>query len=158
MRTNYFHVIDPDAFREFMDKCHGAEEEIRLFERMDESNNPVFAFGVIGGIFGYIERTTPSPVTDDAAAPEPITDPADEDEDDYEGFAYREFFSGLQRHLAPGDACIIFMVGNEGLECIDGDATIITKKDMTCLDLAHCALRQARKMLRNRKWETQMFD
>lgn len=177
IRTNYFHVIDPDAFREFMSKVEGLEDKIRLFEDKDEDGNSVFGFGVYGGIFGYVDRTPHSPATDEADAPEPIADTTDEDEDDeiYDDLdfddveepdvpeddeeidpdaAYQDFLNGIQHHLAPDDACIIFEAGNEGLRYVVGSATVITKDDMTSLDIDFYALRLARKMLGNEDWET----
>ena len=40
-RTNYFHVKDPAAFREFMESAIDIEE---LWEEKDKDGNPVFGF------------------------------------------------------------------------------------------------------------------
>lgn len=53
IRTNYFHVKDPEKFRELMDKVYG-EFEVEVWERNDENGNPMFAFGSYGGIGGVV--------------------------------------------------------------------------------------------------------
>ena len=52
VRTNYFHVKDPEKFREFMNHVYGSEDSIDLWEEKDSGGNPVFGFGVYGGISG----------------------------------------------------------------------------------------------------------
>ena len=52
VRSNYFHVKDPELFRQFMARVYGANGTVELWEEKDANGQTVFAFGSYGGISG----------------------------------------------------------------------------------------------------------
>lgn len=56
IRTNYFHVKDENAFRTFMSRVYGCEDDIELWEEKDKDGRAVFGFGVYGGISGIRDQ------------------------------------------------------------------------------------------------------
>ena len=55
VRTNYFHVKDEEQFRALMAKTAGDEDGIELWDDViDGDGNPMFGFGVYGGISGIL--------------------------------------------------------------------------------------------------------
>ena len=131
VRTNYFRVKDPDAFREYMDHVSGAEDQIRVWN--EEGGR--FGFGCYGGIAGI-------PTEDNGS-------------DDYDPeWDYDAFINGLREHVADNDAIIILEVGNEKLRYLCGQATIITSKEIKFLDMETLAVRSARDMLENPEYTT----
>ncbi len=136
VRTNYFRVKDEEAFREFMGRVYGSEDNIDLWEETDDAGRKLFGFGCYGGISGVI------------AAKE------DEDEDADET-SYDEFISRLQKYVADDDAIIIFEVGNEKLKYLVGHALIITSKEIENISLKLMATQLAAGLLENDNWQTQ---
>lgn len=132
VRTNYFHVKDPDAFRSFMCRVYGTEDDVELWEVKDHDGNLVFGFGTNGGISG-------------------LCDVDEEDNDD----SYDLFIDGLQEHLCDDDAAIILEVGHEKLRYIVGSATVVTKKHCEYLDIRSLATAKAAELLGNPQWTTQ---
>ena len=137
-RTNYFHVKDEAAFREFMGKVVGDEDGIELWIRQDAQGNTLFGFGVYGCISGI-----PVPVLDDNG------ENTGETENDFDAFT-----DGLQQHVAEDDAIIIFEAGHEKLRYVGGGATIITAKTIKYIDLQTAACKKAAELLQNDKWTT----
>lgn len=39
IRTNYFHVKDPEAFKAFMDTVYASEDEIKMWEEVDQTTS-----------------------------------------------------------------------------------------------------------------------
>ena len=155
-RTNYFHVNDPDSFREFMAHVEGCEEDVQLWEEKDAEGNPVFGFGCDGNIFGYVEHNLP--VDCDPAFNGDVTiDDEGLDEDDGPDYdvCYSAFVKGLQEHVADNDAVIIFESGHEKLRYVVGSAVIITKTDVEYVNIEDAAIAQARQMLNNDSFTTQ---
>lgn len=136
IRSNYFHVKDPDAFRAFMGRVYGTTDFISFWQERDLSGQPVFGFGTHGAIGGLRNAK------------------ADED-DDADESAYDEFISGLQEHVAEDDAVILLEVGHEKLRYINGSATIITSSDRDYLSISTLAKYRAATMLGNSQWDTQ---
>lgn len=135
IRTNYFRVKDPGAFREFMTHVYGSEDSVDLWEEKDGNGNLLFGFGVRGGISGL--RSAAS----------------DEDEDLDEN-AYDEFIDGLRKQVAEDDAIIILEAGKEAMRYVVGQATIITSKGTEYLNIARLAQARAAAMLGNSDWHT----
>lgn len=134
-RTNYFHVKDPEAFRNLMSSVEA--EDIRLWEEKDEDGNLIFGFGCFGNIAGI-------PFQDDAG--EMVTD-----EDSYENF-----LAELKKSVDEHDAIILIESGHEKLRYISGIATVITGDSIKYLDLSMAALGLARRMLGNEKYDPRM--
>lgn len=80
VRTNYFHVQDPELFRQFMARVYGTDGSVELWEDKDENDQPVFAFGSYGGIGG-------------------LRDAAEDTSIETDETAYDEFICGLQHHV-----------------------------------------------------------
>lgn len=137
-RTNYFHVKDEAAFREFMGKVVGDEDGIELWIRQDAQGNTLFGFGVYGCISGI---------------PVPVLDENGEDTGDTEN-DYDAFISGLQQHVAEDDAIVIFEAGHQKLCYVGGGALIITAKETYYIDLQTSACKKAAELLQNDKWTT----
>lgn len=138
-RTNYFHVKDPAAFREFMESAIDIEE---LWEEKDKDGNPVFGFSAYGFPTIPCKRTVEAPLEDNDF---------DEEYDDLDTDA---FVSGIQSHLADDDALIFTEIGSEKMRYLVGCATVITKDASDSINLDDRAITLARKMLRNPKWQT----
>lgn len=130
IRTNYFRVKDPEAFKNFMGKVYACEDEIEVWEEVDRDNKLVFGFGCYSGISGL--------AVDD-----------DECETDYDAF-----IEGLQKHVADDDAVIIFEAGNEKLRYVIGSATIVTSRDYEYIDIVGEGTKLAAELLGNPKWKT----
>jgi len=135
VRTNYFHVKNPDLFRKFMERVYGTEDSVELWERKDGQGLPIFGFGSYGAIGGV--RNTAEDTESEA------------DETDYD-----EFVSELQQHVREDDAVIILEAGSEKLRYIVGSVEIITSTDWDHLDIADLAKRRAAVLLNNPTWHT----
>lgn len=129
IRTNYFHVTDEIAFKEFMEKVVCSEDDLNIFEMSDEKGETIYGFGCCSSIMGI----------------------ATEGEDEY---SYDEFVDGLQKIIESNDAIIIFEAGHEKLRSMGMYADIITSKDHDTLDLSRMAVESAKNMLKNPNWET----
>lgn len=132
MRSNYFHVKDPDAFRKFMERVCGGVE---LWEEQDNAGNLVFGFGAYGG-FGWINPP------EDKAEDEP-----------YDG-DYDTFIIELQEHIAEDDAVIIMEAGHEKMRYVVGSAVIVTHTEIEFLDISTCAIKRGAELLKNPAWVT----
>lgn len=130
IRTNYFHVKDENAFRTFMSRVYGCEDDIELWEEKDKDGRAVFGFGVYGGISGIRDQ--------------------DADEDS----SYDDFIDKLQEFVADDDAVIILESGNEKMRYVVGSATIVTSSDYKYIDIEDIAVKQAGEMLHNPLWKT----
>lgn len=131
-RTNYFHVKDPEAFRKLMTRVEAKDFSYR--GEKDEAGNLIFAFGWHGDIAGI---------------------PFINDEGEWDG-SYDDFLEELQECVQPNDAIILSEVGCEKLRYVSGVATVITSDSIEYLDLNTEALRLARRMLGNEKYDTRM--
>lgn len=131
VRTNYFHVKNPDAFRNFMSHVYGSEEDIELWEEKDNDGNLAFGFGTSGGISGLCDVD------------------GDTDDDSYD-----LFIGGLQEHLCDNDAVIIMEAGHEKLRYVVGSATVVTPKHCEYLDICALATAKAADFLGDPQWAT----
>ena len=132
IRTNYFHVKDPERFMNLMDKVYGSESEVEVWWKNDDAGLPMFAFGTYGGIGGV------------------LSDPDDEaDETDYD-----VLIDELQHCVADDDAILISESGEEKLRYVIGTASIITSRDYFVVDLHEEAIKKAKSMLNNQEWKT----
>ena len=107
IRTNYFHVKNPELFRQFMARVYGADGAVELWEELDTNGQTTFAFGSNGGISGLRN------------AAEDTSEAADES-------SYDEFVCGLQPHIQENDAVIILESGREKLWYLVGTAEIFS--------------------------------
>lgn len=137
IRTNYFHVKDPELFRQFMARVYGAGGAVELWEKLDTNGQTTFAFGSNGGISGLRN------------AAEDTAETAGET-------AYDEFVCGLQQHVQENDAVIILESGREKLCYLVGTAEIITCTNCDHLDISDLAQRHAGVMLGNPAWQTKL--
>lgn len=138
VRTNYFHVKDPNAFREFMQTVVADEDSVHVWEETDRNGDLTFGFGCYGTVLGV------------------ATDGTDGDEEYEDEYDFEEFIYQLSEHVAPGDAVIMIEVGNEKLRYLVGTALIVTEHDTDFLDLTHLALERAADMLGNKEWQTRI--
>lgn len=138
IRTNYFHVKDPDAFREFMDKVVACEDSVNVWEDQDRAGKTVFGFGCYSQILGIPVHTEGDGV----------------DDDDFEDYDYNEFVSGLSELVAEDDAIIILESGNEKLRYLMGSALVITSTGADYMEIDAIAAKRAAEMLGNPGWQT----
>lgn len=138
VRTNYFHVKDPDAFRAGMEHVRGSEDSVELWEEKDENGNIMFGFGCYGGLFGKVRDE------DD--------EPRDADED-YD-VAFNLMINFLQESVADDDAILVMEAGNEKLRYVVGDIIIITSTDCKYKSIVSCGISAARDLLCNPEWTT----
>ncbi len=143
IRTNYFHVKDPEKFRELMSRVCGSENPIDLWEDKDSDGSPVFGFGVYGSISGLCST---QPIDGD--------EDADIDEDDDEDASYDDFLKALQEYIADGDAVIILESGHENMKYVIGLATVVTSTSCEYIDITTLAEKQARLILNDPDWTT----
>lgn len=129
IRTNYFHVKDGSAFEKFMKRVYGINK-INIFKKDD-----MYAFGCYGNIDGYIE---------DINNEEEVLD------------AYSNFIEGLQKHICDNDAIIIMEVGNEKLNYVAVNVSVITSKKIKCKNIMDLALDTSRELLKNKDYTTQL--
>lgn len=134
VRTNYFHVKDPELFRQFMARVYGTESSVELWEDKDTNGQPIFAFGSYGGISG-------------------LRDAAEDTSMETDETAYDEFICGLQQHVRSDDAVIILESGREKLCYLVGSAQIITCDGYDQMDISKLARHQASVMLNNPGWQ-----
>jgi len=142
VRTNYFHVKDPDKFRDFMKNVVSSEDSIKVWERTDDVGNTVFGFGCYGSILGVT-------VCADGVN-------ADDSDCDYDDYDFDEFVNGLADLVAEDDAIIILESGNEKLRYVTGCAIVITSTDSEYMEIDVLAAQQAAEMLNNPDWQTQL--
>jgi len=136
IRTNYFHVKDPEGFRVFMGGVHGTGDGVELWEEKGDAGELVFGFGTLGDISGWYDPNNKS----------------DEAEDD--DVAYDTFINGLQDHVAADDAVIILESGYEKLNYIVCRALIVTSNATEYIDLGGIACKKAAEMLGSPTWTT----
>ena len=134
-RTNYFHVKDPEAFRNLMTKVEA--EDFSFWEEKDEAGNLIFAFGCFGSIAGI-----------------PIRNEEGELETGDE--SYEDFLTELQKCIEDNDAIILIESGYEKLRYVSGIATVISSDSIKYLDVSRTALGLARRMLKDEKYDTRM--
>lgn len=139
VRTNYFHVKDPDAFLEFMDKVTACEDSVNVWEDHDRAGKTVFGFGCYGSILGV-----------------PVHKEGCNEDDDcgYDDYDFDEFVNGLSELVADDDAIIILESGNEKLRYVTGCALVITSKDSEYMEIDALAAQRAAEMLGNPNWKT----
>ena len=137
IRTNYFQVKDPDAFRNFMERVYGTWPSIDIWEEKNDAGKQVFGFGAYGSICGVRDAI--------------VDEIGDEDSDES---SYDEFIEGLQEHVAEGDAIILLEAGNERLRYVVGSATIITSREYKYIDITQSATVAAVSMLNDPNWTT----
>lgn len=123
-RSNYFHVKDPDNFREGMKHVFG--EDFHFWEETDKAGTPVFGFGCYGQIDGM-------------ALKDEYGDWNIEDE------AYDDFVKFLQQSVTEDDAVIILSAGHEKLRYVTGDALVITHDGSHWADIGRVAIDLAKK-------------
>ena len=134
IRTNYFSVADEARFREIMASCVGTEEAVMIFE--PENGSKKFGFGCYGTIYGI--------------------PPDSEDGDDDEDADLGTFYDALQSVLADGDAIIITEIGWEKMRYLVGVCTVITKREIQCIDVCKKAVELAGELLGDNGFTTQM--
>lgn len=126
-RTNYFKVKDVERFKAIIDCCI-TSGDIDIWEE-NINNETLYGFGCFGSIYGL---------------------EIDDDEN------YNAFIDELQKVVADDDAIIITEVGYEKLRYLSADSCIITSKEVKSLDLNDISKREARAMLKNKEFNTQM--
>lgn len=135
VRSNYFHVKNPELFRQFMARVYGANGTVGLWEEKDTNGQTMFAFGSYGGISG-------------------LRDAEEDTSEDADETAYDEFICGLQQHVQADDAVIILESGHEKLCYLVGSAEVITRSGYDQLDISELARRYAGDILDNPAWQT----
>ena len=141
VRTNYFHVKDPDAFKKFMEKVITCEDSISIWEEKDKAGNAVFGFGCYSPILGIL-------VHEDGCS--------EDDDYDYDDYDFDEFVNGLSEFGADDDAIIILESGNEKLRYVTGCALVITSTDSEYMEIDVLAAQRAAELLKNPDWKTKV--
>jgi hypothetical protein len=145
VRTNYFSVTDEDKFRQLMSLCAGDENSVEVFTSKSADGNDVrFGFGCRGSILGLLAPY-------DNAEPEDLDYETCDDEHDMD-----LFYKFLQKLVAKDDAVIITEVGSEKLCYLFGISAVITNSEIRVVSLQDIAIAEARAMLGNVEYTTQM--
>ena len=128
IRTNYFAVTDEDTFLKTINEClaNGSMEVIT----QEEKDRTRYGFLCEGSIFGS---------------------------DEGEGCGdFDSFIKSLQEILPPGEAILLQEIGHEGFRYLVGSVLIITANDVRYVNMQAKALEEARILLDNDDFETQM--
>jgi len=132
IRTNYFSVTNEAKFREIIASCY-AYDEIHILESIQEDGSKKFGFGCYEAISGI---------------------PSDDGDGDGDDKDMDALYDALQKVLPKGDAIMITEVGSKELHYLVGNCVVITPDDIQYVDVWGEALKLARRMLGNEKFET----
>ena len=130
-RTNYFHVTDEEKYKKLYKGLVGTDDEIISFDQNDKDGKPLHGFGSYGTIYW-----SPSKAEDN---------PDWLDNDDTDGFD--DFLQQIKTILPDNEAFVIIETGHEKLRYLVGFATIVTNKDIQCIDLTNITEKVAGNML-----------
>lgn len=72
--------------------------------------------------------------------------------------SYNLLLEELKKILLEDDAIIIINIGYEKMRYLTGGCDVITKNNIEYIDIINVALKTARRMLQNSKFETQISD
>lgn len=131
-RTNYFHVKDVEQFKELMAHTYGSDGVVELWEKTDDEDNPIFAFGCSGAV-SIVKNTHSGDIKAE----------------------YDEFIDALQGCVEDGDAIIIMQSGHDELKYLTGLALVITHDTYEELSISEIACEKAAEMLENPDWDTE---
>jgi len=145
VRTNYFSVTDEDKFHRLMEMCASNGGRVEVFSEKSAGDEPTkFGFYCDGSILGLL-------APHDDEEPEDLNYEACDDEHDMD-----LFYKFLQKLVTKDDAVIITEVGSEKMCYLFGVCVIITQSEIRVLDLQGMAMTEARVMLNNPDYTTQM--
>ena len=145
VRTNYFSVTDEDKFHRLMEMYASNGDRVEVFSEKSAGDEPTkFGFYCDGSILGLL-----APHGDEE--PEDLNYGACDDEHDMD-----LFYKFLQKLVTKDDAVIITEVGSEKMCYLFGVCVIITQSEIRVLDLQGMAMTEARVMLNNPDYTTQM--
>lgn len=139
-RTNYFRVTDKEKFYQILSSIYILDEELEIWSRKSE-NETYYAFGTYGDILGVC-------ICEYCAN-------GNKEECNCE-YDFSKVCDMLQEIIHKDDAIIITFAGHEKLRQVLGMSTIITSKDIKHIDLQTSALKQAKEMLNNDKYVTEL--
>lgn len=124
-RTSYFPVTDERAFRQLVENIN-ADSKVHLYED-SRNGQQIFAFGCAGWLNGLNVE--------------------DDKELACEDMNITDIWAALQKLLPNGEAVIATIIGAEGMRCLTATATIITKDNISYIDLEQQAVKMAKDML-----------
>ena len=145
-RSSYFHVIDEFEYEKFKQHIvvRDSDERIEFWHKVGDKlksdsvydgKNMKHAFGGYAKLLGYVENI-------EHYDRELMKPPLD----------YNLFLQKLSEIVAPGSACIITEVGNNGLRFIGAKAEIVTHKNhrrLTLRNIVKDSLLENEKILYN---------
>lgn len=132
-RTNYFAVTDEAAFRQIIARY--SNPKLSIFEAIQPDGMRLFGFGCYASLDGLTVE--------------------DDDGEDMNGTD--SLYCELQEVLQEGHSIIIFEAGHEKLRYIIGHVIVITKRDLQFVDLNDQALKLARSMLNDERYNPVMY-
>lgn len=142
-RTNCFSTTDPVKLKNLLSAVKTDGGNI-----VTCSLDGKFMFYCHGDIEGILTDEAKEKMADDP-------DWADDHPD--EAWSLDAFLEELSGLVAPGDACIIKLVGYESMRCIFAGARIVAhKKQSGYEDLDRILIRKARSLLADPSWDTRM--
>ena len=134
-RTNYFKVTDEEKYNELFKNLVGDEGEVYDFTKT-KNGVTLHAFGSYSSIDYRV--------------------PNDEDDFDDCNYNFDQFLTELQKILPSDEAFIYMEAGNEKLRYIEGFSVVVTKDNIESIDIRNEALKVAKRLLNDEKFETQM--
>lgn len=135
-RTNYFKVTDEARFDELFKNLISIEDdEVYDFTKTNDGVK-LHAFGSYGSINYCIK-------------------PLQDEDDDYD-LDFDSFLTELQKILPDDEAFIYTECGYEKLRYIRAFSIVVTRTKIKTVDLCSDAVRLARNMLKNKKFQTEM--
>ena len=137
-RTNYFRVTDEEKYNELFKNLVGDEGEVYDFTKT-ENGVTLHAFGSYGPI-DYKK---------------PTQNNSEEDDEDYD-YDFDGFLAELQKILPEDEAFIYMESGYEKLRYITSFSIVVTKNDIASVDIRSAALEIAKRLLNDKKFDTQM--
>lgn len=148
-RTNYFKVINENAFTKLIDLCGTDDPDgVSLWTNETQDGVKRYGFGCYGDISGIpIESAENSEGGCE-------NEREDEYEDEDVEYDYDAFIKELQKLLPESEAVIITHTGHEKLRYLVGSITVVTRDEVEYQSLSDVALQTAREMLGNPHWTT----
>jgi len=145
VRTNYFSVTDEDKFHQLMKMCSSNGSPVEVFTNKSTDGKDIkFGFCCADSILGPLAPY-------DNSEPEDLDYEACDDEHDI-----NLLYKFLQKLVAKDDAVIITEVGSDKLCYLFGVCIIITRSEIRVVNLQDMAIAEARAMLGNIEYTTQM--
>lgn len=126
-RTNYIKVTDPSAWKRVIESYASDRGGVSVTSHTDRDGVVRYGFACDTNIIDLFEDTDRG---------------------------YDEFLGTLSTVIAKNDALIITTLQSDGMKCLQAYAEIVTRERVESISLFDRSRETARRMLKNRDWQT----